>query len=574
MQSRIEPSILNTIVEGDCVTSLAKLPAGSIDLAFADPPFNIGYEYDVYHDKKGRDEYLGWTRKWIEQIFRVLKPSGTFWLAIGDEYAAEMKVLSQDIGFTTRSWVIWYYTFGVNCTHKFTRSHAHLFYFVKNPKEFTFRSDERENRIPSARQLVYNDSRANPRGRLPDDTWILRPQDLVDCFTPDEDTWYFPRVAGTFSERAGFHGCQMPEQLLGRIIRMCSNGGDLVIDPFSGSATTLAVSKKLGRNFIGFELSPEYVKRGTARTESTRIGDSLDGAPEPLVSAPSTPNAPRDRHNKKTMAASTRQMNGLDQELVLAQEHLIRAYESVYDGYSLDRVLADPVLGSALSKKCYDLGLPGTPKDWNHHLMRHRKAGKLVNLQTRKRTEFPWSDYDEFLFASEIAWTEMQAQGTLDDILCDPDLARQFDEVARTLAPGFTSLQYRWGALKLRKASKKARDRAREYTTLSLNDFGKNERLRSLKNEDDSFNSPGLYVVKGLGQEIKYVGSSLNLRKRMKTQFGEADRLDHWLNELGAISIRRLAKPKVTDPIALLSMQKWLIQVEQPSLNDLGPTAA
>ena len=299
MQSGIEPNILNTIVQGDCVKSLSKLPAGCVDLAFADPPFNIGYEYDVYHDKKGRDEYLGWTRKWIEQVFRVLKSSGTFWLAIGDEYAAEMKVLSQDIGFTTRSWVIWYYTFGVNCTHKFTRSHAHLFYFVKDPKEFTFRDGDLENRIPSARQLVYNDSRANPRGRLPDDTWILRPQDLVDCFTPAEDTWYFPRVAGTFIERAGFHGCQMPEQLLGRIIRMCSNPGDLVIDPFSGSATTLAVAKKLGRKFIGFELSPEYVKRGTARTESARPGDPLDGAPEPLVSAPSTPNSPRDEPRKR-----------------------------------------------------------------------------------------------------------------------------------------------------------------------------------------------------------------------------------------------------------------------------------
>ena len=74
-------------------------------------------------------------------------------------------------------------------------------------------------------------------------------------------------------------------------------------------------------------------------------------------------------------------MNGLDQELVRAQEHLIRAYESVYDGYSLDRVLADPELASALSKKCHELGLPGTPKDWNHHLMRHRKAGKLVDSQ-------------------------------------------------------------------------------------------------------------------------------------------------------------------------------------------------
>src|SRR5205085_11046252 len=109
-----------------------------------------------------------------------LKPNGTFWLAIGDEYAAELKLECQRLGFTCRSWVIWYYTFGVHCTGKFTRSHAHLFHFVKDATSFTFESQSVA--VPSARQLVYNDARANPAGRMPDDTWILRPQDLQDGF--------------------------------------------------------------------------------------------------------------------------------------------------------------------------------------------------------------------------------------------------------------------------------------------------------------------------------------------------------------------------------------------------------
>jgi len=278
----------NSIHHLDCLAGMAAMDAGSVDLAFADPPFNIGYQYDVYDDRKEHQHYLDWSRQWMTQVHRVLKPSGTFWLAIGDEYAAELKLLGQEIGFHCRSWVIWYYTFGVNCVQKFTRSHAHLFYFVKDPDNFTFRSEELENRIPSARQLVYNDKRANPRGRLPDDTWILRPQDLADCFSSAEDTWYFPRVAGTFKERAGFHGCQMPEQLLGRIIRFCSHSGERVLDPFSGSATTLAVAKKLGREYIGFDLSEDYIAAGRARLERCEPGMPLDGAPEPTMSAPST----------------------------------------------------------------------------------------------------------------------------------------------------------------------------------------------------------------------------------------------------------------------------------------------
>jgi site-specific DNA-methyltransferase (adenine-specific) len=300
------PFAENTIHQHDCLEAMRQMPEGCVDLAFADPPFNIGYDYDVYDDGKDPETYLGWCKQWLTAVHRVLKDDGTFWLAIGDEYAAELKVLAQrEVGFRCRSWVVWYYTFGVNCKFKFTRSHAHLFYFVKDEARFTWNGDQLENRIPSARQLVYADRRANPRGRLPDDTWIiapaatdtvfpaastwvLRPQDLADRFAPQEDTWYFPRVAGTFKEREGFHGCQMPEQLLGRIIRLCSHPGDLVLDPFSGSATTLAVAKKLNRRFLGFEVSPHYVARGLARLAAIRPGDALEGAPEPTMSAPAT----------------------------------------------------------------------------------------------------------------------------------------------------------------------------------------------------------------------------------------------------------------------------------------------
>lgn len=289
---------LNSVLNQDCVAGMKKLGEGSVDLAFADPPFNIGYDYDVYEDRLEAERYLDWSRQWTAEVARVLKPNGTFWLAIGDEFAAELKVmLQQEHGLVCRSWVVWYYTFGVNCKNKFSRSHAHLLYMVKDPQAFTFNT--LSVRVPSARQLVYGDKRANPTGRLPDDTWVLgappetwtlRPQDLPEGFRADADTWFFSRVCGTFKERAGWHGCQMPEQLLGRIIRASSNENDLVLDPFAGSGTTLAVAKKLHRRYVGFELSSQYVDQVKKRLAAITPGDALEGPAEPLLSAPPTAN--------------------------------------------------------------------------------------------------------------------------------------------------------------------------------------------------------------------------------------------------------------------------------------------
>lgn len=252
--------LLDRVFNVDCVKGMGGLPDESVDLVFADPPFNIGCDYDAYDDKKTDAAYCDFCRDWGAQVYRILKPNGSFWLAIGDEYAAELKVLfTRDprVGsFHLRSWVIWYYTFGVNCAKKFTRSHTHLLYFTKSKNDFTFNADA--IKVPSARQAIYGDKRAKKGGRLPDDTWVLRPADAE--FDPTCDTWRFSRVCGTFKEREEWHPCQMPVALLHRVVLASSNAGDVVLDPFAGSGTTLAVAKTLGRRFIGFEISPDYVR--------------------------------------------------------------------------------------------------------------------------------------------------------------------------------------------------------------------------------------------------------------------------------------------------------------------------
>lgn len=246
---------LNEVITGDCLDVLSRLPAGCADLVFADPPFNIGYEYDVYDDRRVKQDYLSWADKWLAAAARVLSPTGAFFLAIGDEYAAEHKVRLDELGLTLRNWIVWHYTFGVNCSKKFNRSHAHIFYYVRDPRNYTFNPDP--VRVPSARMTTYADRRANPVGKLPDDTWVLRPQECEDHFRDGQDTWFVSRVCGTFKERTE-HPCQMPEAVLERIVRVASNPGDLVIDPFAGSGTTLAVAKKLDRRFLGIELSEKY----------------------------------------------------------------------------------------------------------------------------------------------------------------------------------------------------------------------------------------------------------------------------------------------------------------------------
>ncbi len=541
---------INAIHRGDCIAGMNAMPEGSVDLVFADPPFNIGYDYDVYDDSLGYEKYLAWSRDWISAVHRVLKKDGTFWLAIGDEFAAELKLASQQIGFHCRSWVVWYYTFGVNCTHKFTRSHAHLFYFVKDPRHFTFRADDPANRIPSARQLVYNDRRANPKGRLPDDTWIirpadaigqlspddehtwtLRPQDLDECFGAAEDTWYFPRVAGTFKERAGFHGCQMPEQLLGRIIRTCSTEDDVVLDPFSGSATTLAVAKKLARRYVGFDVSADYVKHGESRLAAIRAGDPLDGSAEPLVSAPKTRRTarttrttvtrvrdrsadrlPKESENEETASAKPRidSANAAD-----TYRGIVDAFRLVRHGFSADRVVADPEVNQEFVAVCRKLGIPGTAREWNLMLFRLRKSGKLADLRTTDRTIVTWQDCDPYLFASEVAWKMMIDESkakTLDDILCDPTLAEEFDRRANRWTPGYTSLEYRWAALKIRKQARLAHHRGSQLPTNQR--FRGPLRIEELNN-DHLASIAAVYVLRpGERRKPVYVGESQNLRNR------------------------------------------------------------
>ena len=493
---------------------MRQIEAGTIDLVFADPPFNIGYEYDEYHDRQDDDEYLAWSRQWIAEVHRVLKPGGTFWLAIGDEYAAELKVDAEHkIGFATRSWVVWYYTFGVNCTKKFSRSHAHLFHFVKDENNFTFNAEDPQVRVPSARALVYADKRANPAGRLPDDTWVLRPQDLPDGFQPTDDTWYFARVAGTFKERQGFHGCQMPEQLLGRIIRVEQQPGRHRARPIrrqrhdagrrQEARPQVDRLRALGRirpRRDGAARSAQGRRRTRRPRRSDRQraitanGRKLEAKAEPKTMRRRICNRlrrPRRQVHAESAAAAavaecrTKPLAKRDLRDVV-RDAIVESFYAAHDGYSIDWLLANPhaarprfttPAAKPASSAARPIGIASC--------CGFRKTGEFPKRGPIKKVHVTDDELDAYSFAAEIAWrlTSDKFDGpSLDEIFCDPAKAAFFDRTAKRFAPGFEPAQYRWAALRLRKASRELVDEVKQYHfVFAKRDFTRFQAWQSLQ---------------------------------------------------------------------------------------------
>lgn len=240
------------ILNGDSLVILPELSSKGIkaDLIFADPPYNIGVDYGAYfNDRKPERQFFSWCEQWIGECYVNLKSHGSLWLLINHENAANIELLIKKTGFTILNWITWYESFGVNCATRFTRSSRRLFHAVVDPDRYIFNREAVTR--PSARQEVYGDKRANPEGRLWDDVWGINPA--------------IPRVCGTHMEREDGFPTQLPLKLLKPIISCASHPGDLVIDPFSGSATTGAACLELERRYIGIDTNSHYVERSRVR---------------------------------------------------------------------------------------------------------------------------------------------------------------------------------------------------------------------------------------------------------------------------------------------------------------------
>mgnify|MGYP003328616097 CR=1 FL=1 len=240
------------IILGDSLEKLKEVETESVDLIVSDPPYNLGKDYGNNHDIKGFEDYLDFSKEWLGEAKRVLKPNGTIYTFMGFRFISYLyDILDRELGMFFNSWVVWHYTQGIGKKKGFSPRHDDILVFTKS-KDFIFNLDD--IRVP---QKYYRE-RNNMRGANPGDVWEF--SHVHYC-----------------NENREKHPTQKPEGLIERMVLASSNEGGIVLDPFLGSGTTLRVCQQLGRKGIGIELNPDYAEMCQNRLAKEFTGfDSMD----------------------------------------------------------------------------------------------------------------------------------------------------------------------------------------------------------------------------------------------------------------------------------------------------------
>ena len=245
----------------DALEAMEQLPAGIFDLTITSPPYNIGKEYET---KMSVDDYVEWSRRWINQVYDLCSSNGAFWLNLGYMEvpyigrAVPISYLLWDrIAFYLLQEIVWNYGAGVATKKIFSPRNEKFLWYVKSPENYTFNLDDvRDPNVKYPNQKKNGKLRVNPLGKNP------------------TDVWQFPKVTtgkGLTGQRASpertKHPAQFPVSVIDRIVKACSNENELVFDPFIGSGTTAEVAIKNGRKVVGFEIRPDYIEIAVNRIE-------------------------------------------------------------------------------------------------------------------------------------------------------------------------------------------------------------------------------------------------------------------------------------------------------------------
>ncbi|MBC8233655.1 adenine-specific DNA-methyltransferase [bacterium] len=243
----------HVIIWGDAIKALSSnIPDCSVDLIFADPPYNIGKNFSGRKDKWESEEvYLQWCYEWLNLCAQKLKDTGSFYLMSATQSMPYFDIYLRDKVYIL-SRIVWYYdSSGVQAKKYYGSLYEPILFCVKNKNKYTFNADD-----------ILVEAKTGAKRRLID---YRKPvPTLYNTQKVPGNVWEFPRVRYRMDEYEN-HPTQKPVALLERMILASSNPGDIVLDPFSGTFTTSFVAKKLGRKSIGIEIEEEYVRIGLRR---------------------------------------------------------------------------------------------------------------------------------------------------------------------------------------------------------------------------------------------------------------------------------------------------------------------
>ncbi len=235
--------LINNIVQGDSLEIMKKIPDNSVDVTFADPPFNLKKKYNSYNDKHAVEDYLSWCKKWLHEMVRITKPTGSIfvhnipkWLIYFGSYLNEVAIF--------RHWIAWD-AMGSPLGKTLLPNHYGILYYVKS-NDFKFYDIRMLHKRCRKCHYILQDYGGK--------------KDQLHKFGPlVSDVWTdIHRIR--HKKRRDEHPCQLPIHLLERLILMSTDEGDIVLDPFMGTGTTAIAAKRLGRKFIGIDVDPEYVE--------------------------------------------------------------------------------------------------------------------------------------------------------------------------------------------------------------------------------------------------------------------------------------------------------------------------